>query len=105
MPELRCTVQSCMHNQDQYCSLNSITVGGDQAKSPQETKCVSFEERKTGTYSNMGSKEASPECKIKCEAKDCHYNEACQCQAGKISVEGSGACRCDETECATFTCR
>ena len=33
------------------------------------------------------------------------YNEDCQCHAGKISVEGSDACHCEGTECATFQCR
>ena len=28
MPELKCTVQTCMHNKDFYCDLNAITVGG-----------------------------------------------------------------------------
>lgn len=32
MPELKCTVQNCMHNQNYYCNLDSIRVGGDQAK-------------------------------------------------------------------------
>lgn len=25
MPELKCTVQTCMHNKDFYCDLNAIT--------------------------------------------------------------------------------
>ena len=31
MPELKCTVQTCMHNQDFLCRLDSIQVGGSQA--------------------------------------------------------------------------
>ena len=26
MPELKCTVQTCMHNKDFYCDLNAITA-------------------------------------------------------------------------------
>lgn len=37
--------------------------------------------------------------------QECMYNEDCQCHAGKISVEGSDACHCEGTECATFQCR
>ena len=83
MPELKCTVQTCMHNKDFYCDLNAI--------------------RKSGTYSNVTG-EAGPTSKIDCKATECQYNKECQCHAGKISVEGSKACSCDETECATFSC-
>ena len=102
MPELKCTVQTCMHNKDFYCDLNAITVGGNSAKTAEETCCDSFEERKT--YSNVMG-EASPTSQIDCKATDCKYNDECQCHAGKISVEGSQACQCEETECATFTCK
>ena len=44
MPELKCTVQTCMHNQDFLCRLDSIQVGGSQAKASKETCCDSFEE-------------------------------------------------------------
>ena len=44
MPELKCTVQTCMHNKDFYCDLNAITVGGNSAKTAEETCCDSFEE-------------------------------------------------------------
>ena len=32
MPELKCTVQTCLHNQNYYCDLDSIKVGGSSAK-------------------------------------------------------------------------
>ena len=104
MPELKCTVQTCMHNKDFYCDLNAITVGGSSAKNAEETCCDRFEERKSGTYSNVTG-EATPTSKIDCKAVECQYNNECQCHAGKISVEGSQACQCEETECATFTCK
>lgn len=46
MPDLRCTVQTCTHNQNYYCNLDSIVVGGNYAKKADETSCDSFEERK-----------------------------------------------------------
>ena len=103
MPELRCTVQTCLHNKDFYCALDGIVVGGSNATTAEQTCCDSFEERKGDSYSNVTG-EASPKCKIDCKATDCMYNEQCQCHAGKISVEGSSACRCGQTECATFKC-
>mgnify|MGYP002611580655 CR=1 FL=1 len=45
MPDLRCTVQTCTHNQNYYCNLDSIVVGGNSAKKADETSCDSFEER------------------------------------------------------------
>ena len=98
MPDLRCTVQTCAHNKNFYCDLDGIVVGGNSAKRAEETCCDSFEERKGDSYSNVTG-EASPKCKI-----DCKATEQCQCHAGKISVEGSSACRCGQTECATFKC-
>ena len=69
MPELKCTVQTCMHNKDFYCDLNAITVGGKSARKAAETSCDSFEERKSGTYSNVTG-EAGPTSKIDCAMQE-----------------------------------
>ena len=74
MPELSCTVQTCVHNYQYLCELDKIQVGGNSAKDAKETCC------------------------------DCRYNEECKCHAGKISVEGGDACHSSGTECATFDC-
>lgn len=107
MPELKCTVQTCLHNKNSYCALDGIKVGGSSAKRAEETCCDSFEERKDSSmnaYRDVTG-EASPVSRIDCQAQECMYNEKCKCNAGKISVEGSNACRCKETECATFECK
>ena len=101
MPELKCTVQTCTHNQNNYCCLDRIVVGGNTAKQAEDTCCDSFEKRKGQSMSNS-AKEASAYSSIDCKAKDCMYNKECECQAGKISVKGGDACRCQETACATF---
>lgn len=104
MPELRCSVQTCLHNKNFYCALDGITVGGSGAKTAEQTCCDSFEERRGGdSYSNVTG-EATPTSNINCKAKECQYNEDCCCHAGKISVEGSNACQCEQTGCATFVC-
>lgn len=105
MPELKCTVQTCTHNKNFYCDLDKIEVGGSDAKHAQETCCDSFEERREG-YSNSSdiTGNASPLSDIDCKATECVYNKECACHAGKISVEGSNACQCGQTECATFNC-
>lgn len=108
MPELKCTVQTCVHNKQFLCDLDAIQVGGSDAKHPRETCCDSFQERKEGAYQNSYSNvtgKASDTSKIDCKAVECKYNENCDCHAGKISVEGSNACECEGTECATFSCR
>lgn len=103
MPELKCTVQTCVHNQDYYCNLNQIVVGGSDAKKAADTCCDSFEERREGASMNqMGS--ASATSTIDCKATECLYNKDCACHAGKISVEGGDACCQEQTECATFKC-
>lgn len=103
MPELKCSVQTCAHNKNEYCALDTIEVGGEKAKYPEETCCHSFVERLGNPYSNS-SAYASPQCSIYCKADNCMYNDHCRCDAGKITVKGSGACQCKDTECATF-CR
>lgn len=104
MPELKCTVQTCRHNRNFLCDLDRIEVGGRNARTERETCCDSFEERKGDTYSNV-TREASPITNIDCKAEECKYNCDCECHAGKISVEGGNACRCESTECATFDCQ
>lgn len=103
MPELKCTVQTCVHNNQYLCSLDSIKVGGENAKDPQETCCDSFQERKDGSYMNT-MKAASDCASVDCKASQCMYNEDCRCNAGKISVEGGSAKDSSGTECATFKC-
>lgn len=104
MPELKCTVQTCVHNKQFLCDLDKIKVGGDQAKTARETCCDSFVERKNDSYSNITGN-ASELTNIHCEAKECMYNKEEKCYAGKISVEGSNACKAESTECATFQCK
>ena len=89
MPDLKCTVQTCVHNYKFLCDLDK------------------FQERKEGSYMNAAVSDRSPSdlCSVDCKATECMYNEDCQCHAGKISVEGSDACHCEGTECATFQCR
>ena len=55
MPELKCTVQTCMHNKDFYCALDKIQVGGSSAKNAEETCCDSFEERKGSAQNSYGN--------------------------------------------------
>ena len=42
MPELSCTVQTCVHNYQYLCELDKIQVGGNSAKN---AKALKKEER------------------------------------------------------------
>ena len=101
MPELKCGVVTCVHNKENYCELDSIEVVGGSAQVSEQTSCGSFSERKGEQYKNT-TKSASPMSQIKCQAVECKYNESRKCNAGKISVMGTDACKIEETECATF---
>lgn len=104
MPELKCTVQTCMHNQECLCRLDRIRVSGAHAKQSGDTSCDSFRAQE-GTSCSNAAGEPSAASAIDCQAAECRYNQDCRCTAGRISVEGNGACRCQETECATFSCQ
>ena len=101
MPALVCSAQNCVYNEAMYCGKGDIRVGGEGAKVCQDTCCESFHERK---WDNVRSSVGSPsaEIQIKCEAVHCKYNKNCDCHANKVDIAGVAACRCEETECATF---
>lgn len=104
MPGLVCSAQSCVYNNAMYCSRGDIEVGGANAKVCQDTCCESFKERKGTSASNsMGT--PSTNTNIRCQAEHCQYNENCCCSAGHVDIAGAAACRCEETECTTFTDR
>lgn len=46
MPMLSCAAVTCVYNKDQLCSKGDIKVGGCDAKTPSQTCCESFEEKK-----------------------------------------------------------
>ncbi len=110
MPELKCNVQTCQHNKNFLCALDRVEVGGTKATIAGETCCDSFVERSKESYSNSvydssSDKKASLCSYVDCKATECMYNNNCECQAGKIDVEGNHACHCDGTNCATFQCK
>ena len=47
MPELKCTVQTCVHNQQFLCDLDKIQVGGQNAKIPRRPAATAFRREKT----------------------------------------------------------
>lgn len=101
MPSLDCSVVNCKYNEDHGCVRDSISVGGAGANNSAQTRCNSFEERRGESFTNS-FREPSLRVNIRCEAKNCVHNDSCNCQADKIDVSGSNACKCDQTACGTF---
>ena len=102
MTQLKCSVETCMYNDEHLCAKGDIMIGGHSATAPNETCCESFRER-TGSASNtVGS--ASRDIQVKCKAENCVFNEEYRCSAKEIGIAGHSACNCAETECASFEC-
>ena len=93
MPELQCTVQTCVHNKQFLCDLDAIRSRRKRCKNIQRdvlrqlsgakrrgiSKCLQRCDRKSID---------SDTSKIDCKAVECKYNENCDCHAGKISARG-----------------
>lgn len=103
MTKLKCDACSCAYNNDYYCCINSIQVGGEEATHKSSTCCDSFE-KQTGAISNY-NQTPTPEMVVGCKATNCVYNEDCKCEASEICICGDHACKARETECGTFQCK
>lgn len=101
MPALVCSAQNCVYNNAMYCSRGDIKVGGEDAVVCQDTCCESFQERRR-EFAKSSAGSPSTRIEIRCEARNCRYNDSCICHAEHVDISGAAACRCDETECVTF---
>ena len=102
MPELKCTVQTCVHNNQFLCDLEKIQVGGDSAKTAQETCCDSFQERKEGSYMNYSGQQMASDCaSVDCMRAESVSRAATPARAAQRNVLRSSAvlqdrCNIDE---------
>lgn len=104
MPILNCSAVTCVYNKEELCSKENILVGGDNATTANDTCCASFKEKTDSNSSNStgcGCKNIA----VDCDAEKCVHNEDCKCDAAKIGIGGSSACKCEETMCGTFDCK
>lgn len=104
MTQLKCSAQTCMYNEEQYCCKGDIMVEGRDAKEPSGTCCASFRERGEGSATNS-MEHPSRNIDVDCEAVQCVFNDDCKCSAREIGIAGSHACECEDTECASFECK
>ena len=105
MNRLECEVNTCMHYDDNYCTLNKILVEGPSANHKEETCCMSFAEQMSEGRNAVGvPNNVSADTKIDCKAKTCVYNEHSKCTADFVKVSNchpNASAKCD-THCDTF---
>ncbi|MBS6396897.1 MAG: DUF1540 domain-containing protein [Clostridiales bacterium] len=101
MTKLDCSVVTCTYNKESCCCKDNIHVGGQNAKVTDETCCESFRERRTDGARNADDIPSKP-TEVGCDATNCRYNHSYKCNAECIQVAGPSACKCEQTECATF---
>lgn len=104
MTELKCGVDNCFYNKSDCCCKGEIIVEGHSAECTSETCCGSFQAKKDCTCSNA-TEHPTLTIQVDCDAVTCVYNEDRKCNADKIGIAGRGACKCADTECATFRSR
>ena len=104
MPDLNCTVVSCVFNKTERCCKGDIKVEGAKARVTEETRCASFRPQKGDSFFNKAETPDKHIC-VNCEATDCVHNETCECKAEHIGIVGGHVYDSKETECATFQCR
>lgn len=104
MPDLSCSVVTCVYNKTQRCCKGDIKVEGDNAKVTEQTCCASFKPQDGNSMMNK-MEEPKVNTKVACDATKCVYNENHICKADHIGIVGGNADKSRQTECATFECR
>ncbi len=103
MPALKCSALTCIYNKEELCSKGDILVTGDTAKTPDQTSCGSFQERKGESMTASCASGCGCETiKVDCEACGCMYNDDRKCSASQIGIAGPNARSSQQTMCGTF---
>ena len=102
MAILKCSVSSCVHNEENMCCRSAIDVVGKDAERSEATCCGSYDKRGCGCTNEIKHPDSLTD--IRCEAVKCMYNDNEKCTAGQIGVSGSNAHDMKQTECSTFKC-
>ncbi len=97
MTNLKCSVYGCMHHSGDMCCKPNIKVGDRNARTAEETSCVSYAPK--GRQNNTGYSTPNENLEIACSAVECVYNKNAKCAANNVSINtmGGGA------GCSTFT--
>ena len=86
------------------CELEEIAVKGRQAKEQGSTCCSTFCDCSGSMSNETVDPPISESSHIRCSAKNCSYNENCECHAEGVKVGGNGANCASNTLCNTFNC-
>lgn len=102
MPDLKCSVETCVHNKEFCCDRGHIDViGGTEVNQKSETSCLTFKDYAMDNYTNS-TKGATLSAEIDCDVTNCMFNLGNCCDAGYVEVQGSNACHSQDTQCASF---
>ncbi|OON91023.1 MAG: hypothetical protein ATN32_02785 [Candidatus Epulonipiscium fishelsonii] len=99
MPKLNCNADTCGHNCESLCGLNSIDIKGFSATTDSETKCSNFT---TYTGASNSAADGNLDLYVQCQATNCTHNQEQECQADFIYIAGSNAVTENDTECSGF---
>lgn len=106
MPKLNCSVSNCYYNESKKCCRDDIKISGSDATVTDGTFCGSFKEKLDKVTSKSCHCNEGPATKldVKCEAKNCVYNDNAKCHAAEITISGNGAKHESQTACGSFEC-
>lgn len=106
MPALKCSAITCVYNKEELCSKGDIQITGDMAKTPDQTSCGSFQERKGASMTDSCASGCGCDTiQVDCEACKCMYNDDRKCSASQIGIAGPNATNSQQTMCGTFRCK
>ncbi|ENZ02625.1 DUF1540 domain-containing protein [Clostridium thermobutyricum] len=100
MTTLRCGVTDCNHNKQNCCCNIEITVGGQEAEIPSDTRCKNFDYKYEALSSDI--RDINPNLYINCCVDKCIYNKAQMCTAKEIEVGNNLKSYESDTQCNTF---
>lgn len=93
---LKCNATNCVHNESHECRAGAINVAGREAVTTSETGCSTFVDEANGGFTNSADGGYTKPQNIKCEARNCKYNENLLCTADDVRINANDA------SCETF---
>ncbi|MGI6162138.1 MAG: DUF1540 domain-containing protein [Christensenellales bacterium] len=123
MQKIHCKSQSCIHNDDERCSADTILVKGGFAEKSENTYCDSYNDD-AGSYilkeaegavrgrnvkslgrwldTEFASEHEHSGTQINCTASKCSFNDEYRCTAGKITINDPSVNPKGRSECKSF---
>lgn len=100
MARLHCNACNCANNNNNYCCLSSIYVGGNSTDKAKYTDCDSFINKGSGFTNSTYN--PNPEVNITCNAYNCIYNDDNRCTKAHVDISGLNSCSSEGTCCSSF---